>query len=307
MAKKRKVKLKTKIRRQIKKLKKSFKKLSKNKSFPIVVSGIILIALFVATFFITTAVFEHKNEKEQSDTTEYAETTTNKQQEITTDAPEITTETKTAETTTEKKTSVSSSYTPGNVAYPSDTASWKLICLNRNRYVGSDVENRISLSYVAGSGERMDSRAAAAYENMYDAAADEGIYLTPCSGYRSYSTQKRLYYEFVNEYLAQGYSQTEAENLTSKRRNPPGSSEHNVGICMDIICASSSAGFENTEEYAWLCENAADYGFILRYPADKVDVTGVKFEPWHWRYVGTENAATIKASGLCLEEYLGLA
>ena len=153
----------------------------------------------------------------------------------------------------------------------------------------------------------MDSRAAAAYENMYDAAAADGIYLTPCSGYRSYSTQKRLYNEFYNEYLNQGYSEQEAHNLTSKRRNPAGSSEHNIGICMDIICASSSANFQNTKAYAWLQNNAHNYGFILRYPEDKVDITGVKFEPWHWRYVGVENAASIKNSGKCLEEYLGLA
>ena len=304
MAKKRKVKFRTKVRRQIKKLKKSFRKLLKNKLFTVIIAVLFLAGLFAATFFITTSVFEHTSKKQETTTNEYIETTT--QQESTSEKIQETTETTTAETTTEKPTSSVPSYTPGNVDYPSDTASWKLICLNRQRYVGSDVEDEISLSYVAGSGERMDSRAAAAYEEMYDAAAEEGIYLTPCSGYRSYSTQKRLYYEFVNEYLAQGYSQAEAENLTSKRRNPPGSSEHNVGICMDIICASSSAGFENTEEYAWLCENAADYGFILRYPADKVDVTGVKFEPWHWRYVGTENAGNIKASGLCLEEYLGL-
>lgn len=306
MAKKRKIKFRTKLRRQIKKMKKAFKKLSKNKVFVAVLAVLFLAGLFAATFFVTTSVFEHTAKKQETSTTEYTEEQTTQQESTTEKIPE-TTETTTAETTTEKPTAAKPSYTPGNVDYPSDTASWKLICLNRQRYVGSDVENKISLSYVAGSGERMDSRAAAAYEDMYDAAAEDGIYLTPCSGYRSYSTQKRLYYEFVNEYLAQGYSQSEAENLTSKRRNPPGSSEHNIGICMDIICAASSAKFENTKEYAWLCENAADYGFILRYPADKVDVTGVKFEPWHWRYVGTENAGNIKASGLCLEEYLGLA
>lgn len=195
----------------------------------------------------------------------------------------------------------------GTIDYPSDTASWQMICLNKNRCVDSSYESSLSLSYVAGSGEQMDSRAAAAYEKMYAAAAYDGIYLTPCSGYRSYSTQKRLYYEFYNEYIAQGYSESEAHRLTSRRRNPAGSSEHNIGICMDIICASSSAYFENTSAYAWLQNNAQDYGFILRYPADKESITGVKFEPWHWRYVGVENAAAIKNSGMCLEEYLGLA
>lgn len=278
-----------------------------NKAATAVTACVILILLFAGSFFLTTFIFDKVTREKTTETASHPETvqTTEKSENPVDNNHETTTKEKNEkETTTEKPTS---SYTPGNVDYPSDTASWQMICLNKNRYVGSDTEEKISLSYVAGSGERMDSRAAAAYEKMYDAAKADGYYLTPCSGYRSYSTQKRLYYEFYDEYISQGYSSDEAHRLTSKRRNPPGSSEHNIGICMDIICAASSANFQNTEEYAWLCENAADYGFILRYPEDKADVTGVKFEPWHWRYVGVENARAIKASGLCLEEYLGLA
>lgn len=218
----------------------------------------------------------------------------------------------TTETTTKKAettlNSNSDDYINAKVIdYPDDDSSWSLICVNRTRCVDATVESKISLSYVAGSSELMDSRVAVAYEEMYNAAKNEGIYLTPCSGYRSYSTQKRLYYEFVNDYLNDGYSQKQAHDLASKRRNPAGSSEHNLGICMDIICAASSANFQNTKEYAWLEANAQNYGFILRYPEDKVDITGVKFEPWHWRYVGVENAISIKNSGLCLEEFLGIA
>ena len=270
---------------------------------------LILAGLFVAAFFLTTFIVEKVRDNDSPVLPEITLEDKSEQQEVTTSVNAPSPETTVPETTTKQETTapVVQDNTPGNVDYPSDDASWKLICLNRNRYVGSEVENQINLSYVAGSGELMDSRAAAAYEKMYDAAAEDGIYLTPCSGYRSYSTQKRLYNEFFNEYLYQGYSEEEAHNLTSKRRNPPGSSEHNIGICMDIICASSSANFQNTKAYAWLDAHAHEYGFILRYPEDKVSVTGVKFEPWHWRYVGVENAASIKNSGLCLEEYLGLA
>ena len=279
-----------------------------------IIAIIILIALFVGTFFITTTIFKGVNKANENETeinsapvnsVPVITSTTDNAEKETTSVSEKTT-ILTAPST--RKPVVSDNENDkGNIVYPSDTASWQMICLNRNRCVGASVENTISLSYVAGSGELMDSRAAAAYEKMYDAAADDGIYLTPCSGYRSYSTQKRLYNEFFYEYLDQGYSEKEAHDLTSRRRNPPGSSEHNIGICMDIICASSSANFQNTEEYDWLQNNAHNYGFILRYPADKVDITGVKFEPWHWRYVGVENAAKIKNSGKCLEEYLGLA
>ena len=300
-------KKKSAFAKKMKKFRKKFNKLMSSKwGF---VSGAILtlIVLFFVTFFITTAIVDKSVNKPEpqstTETTTVAETTT---AEKTTAAETTTVEQATTvkETTTAKK---QDSYTPGNTDYPSDTSSWQLICVNKNRYVASDVENKISLKYVAGSGEKMDSRAAAAYEKMYAAAKSDGYYLTPCSGYRRYSTQKRLYNEFYNDYLNQGYSSEEAHNLTSKRRNPAGSSEHNLGICMDIICAASSANFQNTDEYAWLCENAADYGFILRYPEDKVSVTGVKFEPWHWRYVGVDNAHSIKNSGLCLEEYLGIA
>ena len=287
----------------------AFNKFLNNKIAVAVTIIILLAALFVGVFFLTAFIYENRTEKEPvSD--ENVVTTTEKLPETVTSVPpaESTADTETTtqpETTTEKKQPVEEDI-PGNTAYPADDASWKLICLNKNRYIGSSVEKTINLSYVAGSGELMDSRAARAYEQMYDAAAADGIYLTPCSGYRSYSTQKRLYYEFYYQYINQGYSSEEAHALTSKRRNPPGSSEHNIGICMDIICASSSANFQNTEAYAWLDANAHNYGFILRYPEDKVSVTGVKYEPWHWRYVGVENAAAIKNSGLCLEEYLGV-
>lgn len=277
---------------------------------------IILCIIFIVTFIVTTIVFNNVKKdtpieptvnvlpvedddvvttqplQNYFDMTTAAETTTNNQ--VTTEAA------------TTKAQTASNNLDSGNIPFPSDTASWKLICVNRNRRVPASSEDSINLKYVAGSGEMMDSRAAAAYEQMYSAAANDGIYLTPCSGYRSYSTQKRLFNEFYNEYLAQGYSENEAFDLTCRRRNPAGSSEHNLGICMDIICASSSANFENTKAYAWLSANAQDYGFILRYPADKTSITGVKFEPWHWRYVGVENAAAIKNSGLCLEEYLGV-
>lgn len=195
----------------------------------------------------------------------------------------------------------------GNIPYYGDTASWELICVNRYRRVSAESLSQINLVKVAGSGELMDHRAASAYNDMYAAARLDGIYLTPCSGYRSYERQERLFNEFYRSYLNQGYSEADAFDLTSRRRNPAGGSEHNLGICMDIICASSAANFQNTKAYAWLCENAHKYGFILRYPEDKTDITGVKFEPWHWRYVGASNALLIKNSGLCLEEYLGLA
>ncbi|MCR5782041.1 MAG: D-alanyl-D-alanine carboxypeptidase family protein [Clostridia bacterium] len=192
------------------------------------------------------------------------------------------------------------------IEYPVDNEDWELVCLNSKFKIEEGVDQKIKLSTVAGSSEQMDSRAAYWYDKMYEAAKKDGILLTPVSGYRSYADQKRLFKEFVDEYRAAGKTGYESEKLASTRRMPEGSSEHNIGICMDIITASSSDNFEKTAAYRWLSANAADYGFILRYPYDKQDVTGVKFEPWHWRYVGVKNARAIKDSGKCLEEYLAL-
>ncbi|MCD7774668.1 MAG: M15 family metallopeptidase [Clostridiales bacterium] len=294
---------------------------SKNNKALIAAAVIFFVLLFVCVFLLTLTLYNSINTEEEETATEeisasdsdydYTEPEPQETAAQTTAASETTAaeSTTAAETTAAETTasSVSSTFSSTLIDFPSDTSSWQLICLNTSRRVSSSVENTIALSYVAGSSQQMDYRAAAAYEKMYAAAAEDGIYLTPCSGYRSYSTQERLYNEFVTDYLNAGYSQSEAEKLASTRRMPAGSSEHNIGICMDIITASSSYGFENTAAYAWLCENGADYGFILRYPSDKTDITGVKFEPWHWRYVGTENARSIQNSGLCLEEYLGLA
>ncbi|MBQ7860248.1 MAG: M15 family metallopeptidase, partial [Faecalibacterium sp.] len=88
---------------------------------------------------------------------------------------------------------------------------------------------------------------------------------------------------------------------------PPGCSEHNCGLAADINSPEYyplEEPFKNTKAYAWLCAHAEEYGFILRYPKDKEDITGIIYEPWHWRYVGVENAKAINASGLCLEEYV---
>ena len=99
-----------------------------------------------------------------------------------------------------------------------------------------------------------------------------------------------------------GLNRTAAAKKAATVILPPGTSEHNLGLAMDICNTLSS--FENTREYAWLCKNAHKYGFILRYPKKDAKTTGVMYEPWHWRFVGIQNAKAIKKSGLCLEEWL---
>ena len=159
------------------------------------------------------------------------------------------------------------------------------------------------LVYVCKSSEKLEKTAAEHYEAMYEAAQKEGLTLTPCSGYRSFALQQQNYENKAAYYESIGYSKKEALIKAAAVIMPAGSSEHNLGLAMDIVCAEDR--FADTEEFKWLTLHAADYGFILRYPADKTAITKVVYEPWHWRYVGVEEAKKIKESGLCLEEYIG--
>ena len=144
-----------------------------------------------------------------------------------------------------------------------------------------------------GSGS-LAPEAAQAFSQMAAAAKADGISLRSKSAYRSYSTQKTIY----NRNLSQ-YSQRFTDTFSAR----PGHSEHQTGLALDINSASMLDHFEDTPAYAWLQEHCAQYGFILRYPEGKDAVTGYRFEPWHYRYVGTEIASVCMAEGLTLEEY----
>ena len=196
---------------------------------------------------------------------------------------------------------------PGTMDNPTiitiDEEKWYMTLVNSSYRIPDDYEP--DLVYVCGSGERLDRKVAEHYEEMYNAAQKEGINLAPCSGYRSYELQERNYNNKVSFYESQGYSNKDAKVKAATIIMPPGSSEHNLGYAMDIVCVDE--WFEDTAEFKWLTENAADYGFIMRYPKDKQDITKVIYEPWHWRYVGVELAKELKDSGLVLEEYMGVA
>ena len=114
--------------------------------------------------------------------------------------------------------------------------------------------------------------------------------------------QQDIYDSRIREYEAQGYSAADAKKETEKWVAIPGTSEHQLGLSLDIN--ADGVHSKGSDVYAWLQIHAADYGFIYRFPADKVAVTGISNEPWHYRYVGVELAHAIKDSGLCLEEYV---
>ena len=127
------------------------------------------------------------------------------------------------------------------------------------------------------------------------------------SSYRSTSKQKKLFNDKIKEYKNKGYSDEEAYKEASYWVLIPGTSEHETGLSVDIVSIDNQVLDENqekTKEQKWLMENSYKYGFILRYPTNKKDITGVNYEPWHYRYVGKENALQIKKLNVCLEEYI---
>jgi len=144
---------------------------------------------------------------------------------------------------------------------------------------------------------------------MMDACRAAGNSPVICSSYRSYEKQQSLYQNKVNRLAAQGYSQEKAREEAAKAVALPGTSEHQLGLAVDIVSTSYQAltkKQEKTQEQKWLMEHCWEYGFILRYPNEKSDITGIGYEPWHYRYVGRDVALDIRDSGLCMEEYMAL-
>ena len=146
-----------------------------------------------------------------------------------------------------------------------------------------------------------------AFLEMQKAAAADGVTVWMQSGYRSVKYQTGLYERKTKYYTDRGYDTATAKEMAAAVVNPPGYSEHNCGLAADLNSPEHTGldeGFENTTAFRWLCEHAVEYGFILRYPKGAEDKTEITYEPWHWRYVGRENAAKISASGRCFEDYI---
>ncbi|MGN1195276.1 MAG: D-alanyl-D-alanine carboxypeptidase family protein [Acutalibacteraceae bacterium] len=204
-------------------------------------------------------------------------------------------------TAAEATKQISSTSSSGRIIVNPDSAQWNLIVVNASREIPEGYVPQ--LKEILGCGKYLDYRVAPHYEDMYYAAKKDGITLTPYSAYRTYERQKNNYNNLTNQYMSQyGLSREEAAKKAATVILPPGTSEHNLGLAMDICNTYDS--FAYTKEYAWLQEHAHEYGFILRYTKEKQSITGIVPEPWHWRYVGVEYAKKIKDSGLCLEEYL---
>lgn len=186
-----------------------------------------------------------------------------------------------------------------------DADDWKLILVNPWNKLPDNYSVKRT---VLNNGHSVDERAYPDLQEMMDDARAEGLSPIICSSFRTIDRQKKLFDEQVNRYIARGYSTEKAKKEAAKWVAVPGTSEHHTGLAVDIVALSYQhldEAQENTAEQQWLMQNAYQYGFILRYPSNKSDITGIGYEPWHYRYVGKEAAKEIYERNLCLEEYLG--
>lgn len=164
----------------------------------------------------------------------------------------------------------------------------------------------IPTKYINGMLKQIDKNVWPYMQAMIDAQreteTDSKNWLYVRSPYRSYATQKMLFTQETNKWLKTGLSSEEAEAKAATVVTRPGTSEHNTGFSADFNIAEDS--FESTAMFTWMQEHAADYGFVLRFPKDKQEITGITYESWHYRFVGINNAKEMNRLNMCLEEYV---
>ncbi len=181
-----------------------------------------------------------------------------------------------------------------------DTSSdWNLILVNRTHRIPKNYEMELT---ELSNGQKVDSRIYPELQAMFDAARADGLQLFVQEGYRTSEEQQQILDEKIAAFENEGNSRKEAKELAKEWVAVPGTSEHELGLSVDINANTSVSSRDSV--YTWLAENAHSYGFIKRYPSDKTEITGINNEPWHYRYVGKETAEEIKEKGVCLEEYI---
>lgn len=191
-------------------------------------------------------------------------------------------------------------------ADPAAASNWNLILVNKDHPLPQDYEIP-ELTHLI-NGHAIDSRAYPALQRMMDDCRAQGLQPLICSSYRTWEKQEELYERKVQSALASGLTREEAEAQAALWVAPPGTSEHQTALALDIVDKTYQVLDDRQEDTAvqkWLMAHCAEYGYILRYPTDRSAATGIGYEPWHYRYVGPEAAREIMDGGLCLEDYLG--
>lgn len=184
------------------------------------------------------------------------------------------------------------------------TTDWNLILVNKDNKIPENYQCKL---VTIENNHKVDVRILEPLREMLADARKQGLKPFICSSYRTNYTQTTLFNRKWNEYRRLGYGEEEAKEKASYWVTLPQTSEHEVGLSVDIISAEYQTLDEKQERTAvqkWLLEHCVDYGFILRYPTNKKDITKINYEPWHYRYVGIENAKFMKEKDFCLEEYI---
>ncbi len=288
-------KLKIKFRKLYRKVKRKIKYVLKKYDFTLVISGFLsLICLFLIIFIFKSEVWDKRNKNAFDDIIEHTKEViaTNLDPQAAS-TMELTTELVTeAEPTMEELC---------QEIY--DNNKDLLILVNRDNELP---DNYTFTEHTLNSGYIVDDRAYEDLKQMLTDCLEAGYDYTIISAYRSRELQEGIVQKNVNNYIAMGYSEEEAYNETYKTVQKPGFSEHETGLSLDI----TAAGVYSLTEYVaddptniWLMENCHKYGFVLRYDEDKSDITGIDYEPWHFRYVGKEAALFLTENDLCLEEF----
>ncbi len=190
--------------------------------------------------------------------------------------------------------------------YVFDKDDWRLVLINKQHSIPDEYSFTLGTVKTIKGDMECDERIIDDWIAMLQAAKESEISLMICSPYRDMERQIMLFNRKINRYVAQGMSYMEAYKLSSEVVTVPGASEHQIGLALDIVCStydSLDEGFGETDAGIWLAENSYRYGFILRYPQGKEYITGIDYEPWHFRYVGVEAATYITKKGITLEEF----
>lgn len=179
-----------------------------------------------------------------------------------------------------------------------ESCDWNLLIVNNKNTIPENFKTNLK-KY---SDMDIDFRIIYYLNEMITDAYNQNVKLWVSSGYRSINKQDKLFKDKIQEFILNGYNESKAEALTLESIAKPGESEHHLGLAVDLNGVKDD--FCYTNEYNWLVKNCINYGFILRYTNEKQDITGKKYEPWHFRYVGESHAKKMKEKNMCLEEYV---
>lgn len=199
--------------------------------------------------------------------------------------------------------------------FKGDSSDWRLVLANKDNALNENYEVQLGTIpekyLVNASANRLDSRVVDPLLSMIEDAEKDGVKIRVTSAYRDISYQQMLFNRMIQQYQAEGYDSDAAKEAAAMLVAIPGTSEHNTGLAVDLVSADwysynsdLEESFEETDEYKWLEKNSVNYGFVIRYQKHKTDITKISYEPWHYRYVGIENAKIMTEHDLCLEEYL---